>query len=46
MIYCANAGDCRAILARKETEEVTELSKDHKPQHEIDRITLAGGFVE
>ena len=45
-IYCANAGDSRAILVRKSINGVpvvVELSSDHKPQNynEFRRITQA-----
>lgn len=29
-IYCANAGDCRAVLAKKNGKTI-DLSEDHKP---------------
>ena len=46
-IYCANAGDSRAILVRKNADnkpEVVELSEDHKPGNdsEMRRIEAAG----
>ena len=43
-IVCANAGDSRAVLARK---EMIALSNDHKPNNENEkkRILLAGGQV-
>ena len=46
-IFCANAGDSRAILALK-NKQIVELSYDHKPdnQDEEQRIKRAGGFVE
>ena len=46
MIYCANAGDSRAVLSR--SSKAIELSEDHKPDNpgEEDRIKKAGGFVE
>lgn len=46
-IYCANAGDSRAILVSK-SGKVTELSHDHKPDNEgeMQRIKAAGGFVD
>ena len=31
-IYCANAGDCRAVLAKK-NGRVVDLSEDHKPDN-------------
>jgi serine/threonine protein phosphatase PrpC len=44
-IYCANAGDSRAIAYQN--ENTVELSRDHKPEDpiELDRITKAGGSV-
>ena len=39
-IFCANLGDARAVLASG-----TELSVDHKPGSESDRITASGGSV-
>lgn len=44
-IYCANAGDSRALLYSN--EGILPLSKDHKPDLEIEktRITTAGGYV-
>jgi len=44
--YCANAGDSRAVLARKGGEAV-DMSEDHKPTNEGERkrIVNAGGFV-
>jgi len=46
-IYCANAGDSRAILATKEGK-VIELSHDHKPENddESKRVYDNGGFVQ
>jgi len=45
-IYCANAGDSRAIIGTKKGE-VIELSHDHKPDDicEKRRIQAAGGNV-
>jgi serine/threonine protein phosphatase PrpC len=44
-IYCANAGDSRAIACQD--KKPLELSRDHKPEDpiELDRITKAGGSV-
>lgn len=44
-LYCANAGDSRAVLSRGGT--AVPLSEDHKPDNkeESARITAAGGFV-
>jgi len=45
-VFCANAGDSRAILSRAGC--VVALSEDHKPENpgETARITKAGGFVQ
>jgi protein phosphatase PTC2/3 len=45
-LYCANAGDSRAIACRNGT--LVTLSNDHKPNNpeEMDRIYNAGGWVE
>jgi serine/threonine protein phosphatase PrpC len=45
-LYCANAGDSRAIASRNGT--LVTLSNDHKPNNpeEMDRIYNAGGWVE
>jgi len=44
-ILCANAGDSRAILSRK--NEVLPLSFDHKPTNDVEvtRVENDGGFV-
>ena len=31
-IYCANAGDCRSVLAKKNGRTIN-LSEDHKPDN-------------
>jgi serine/threonine protein phosphatase PrpC len=45
-LYCANAGDSRAVISRKGV--AVGLSDDHKPFHDVEkaRIEKAGGFVE
>lgn len=45
-IYCANCGDSRAILIRK--NEVVPLSTDHKPNNpiELERIRKNYGYVD
>ncbi|XP_017138635.1 probable protein phosphatase 2C T23F11.1 [Drosophila miranda] len=45
-LYCANAGDSRAIASIG--GKVRALSWDHKPQHEgeTSRILAGGGFIE
>lgn len=44
-VYCANAGDSRALLF--DGKSVLHLSTDHKPDLEVEkrRITAAGGYV-
>ena len=44
-IYCANAGDSRAVASIN--KQTVPLSFDHKPEDEIElnRITKAGGMV-
>lgn len=45
-LLVANAGDCRAVLARK--GRAVELTSDHRPSSptERERIEAAGGFVD
>ena len=45
-IYCANAGDCRAVLSKRGGKTIN-LSDDHKPDNpgEKQRIERANGFV-
>lgn len=45
-LFCANAGDSRAVLCRDGV--AVNLSEDHKPMNEEEktRIEKAGGFVE
>ena len=48
-IYCANAGDSRAVLAQQGASTIAiGLSSDHKPdnQEELSRIQAAKHFVE
>lgn len=50
-IYCANAGDCRAVACLKSDKKKANfqhLSYDHKPylEHERNRIYKAGSFVD
>ena len=44
-IYCANAGDSRAVACVN--GKAVELSRDHKPMDpgELDRINKAGSIV-
>eukprot|EP00759_Apiculatamorpha_spiralis_P013986 PhF_6_TR20779/c0_g1_i1/m.29825/K14803/PTC2_3; protein phosphatase PTC2/3 len=46
-IFCANAGDSRAVLSKKLGREIKPLSVDHKPTtlSEAQRIRDAKGFV-
>jgi serine/threonine protein phosphatase PrpC len=50
LVYCANVGDSRAVLAKKRPKEweAVALSKDHKPDvnEEKIRIESSGGRVE
>jgi serine/threonine protein phosphatase PrpC len=48
MIWCAVAGDSRAVLSRSKGEEVVAMSYDHKPTNpdETDRIENAGKWVD
>jgi len=45
-IYCANAGDSRAVMCR--AGKAINLSDDHKPMDQVEkeRIEKANGFVE
>lgn len=45
-IICANSGDSRAVLCKKESEAIG-LSEDHKPENpqEMKRIEAAGHYV-
>ncbi|KRX03971.1 Protein phosphatase 2C (PP2C)-like domain [Pseudocohnilembus persalinus] len=44
-VYIVNIGDSRAILSQNLGKEIQNLSNDHKPELEIDRIEQAGGEV-
>ncbi|CAK84759.1 unnamed protein product (macronuclear) [Paramecium tetraurelia] len=43
--YVANVGDSRAILSTENGRKVIDLSKDHKPELEKERIIKGGGQV-
>lgn len=45
-LYCANAGDSRAVLCRNGV--AVPLSEDHKPNHPVERerIYMSGGCVQ
>jgi len=45
-IYCANAGDSRALYSENSSKEVYQISYEHKPQNEEKRIKKAGGNIE
>lgn len=42
-VLVANLGDCRAVLARG--GNAVELSQDHTPKREQERIEIAGGWI-
>ena len=44
-IYCANAGDSRALYSENSSKEVYQISYEHKPQNEEQRIKKAGGSI-
>ncbi|KAJ0394138.1 hypothetical protein P43SY_000058 [Pythium insidiosum] len=46
-IICANVGDSRCVLSKSNSQEVVQLSVDHKPDVEFEkqRIVAAGGTV-
>lgn len=44
MLYVANLGDSRCLLMRD--DETIELTKDHLPCNEFERIRNASGFVD
>ena len=44
-IYSANAGDSRALYSEKGSKEVYQISYEHKPHNEIQRIIKAGGHL-
>ncbi|CAD8197002.1 unnamed protein product [Paramecium octaurelia] len=43
--YVANVGDCRAILSLEKGKKIMELSVDHKPEIEYERIKRNGGKI-
>lgn len=43
--YTVNVGDSRAITLLDEGAKVEDLSNDHKPELERNRIEAAGGKV-
>ena len=44
-IFCSNLGDSRALYSENGSDEVYQISYEHKPQNEIKRIKKAGGSV-
>ena len=44
-IYCANAGDSRAIYSENSSKEVYQISYEHKPENELKRIIKSGGKI-
>jgi serine/threonine protein phosphatase PrpC len=47
MVYTCNVGDSRAILSSDSGQKISSLSRDHKPDDEIEyaRILQGGGKV-
>ena len=47
MCYIANVGDSRAIMSANGGEYIVKLSRDHKPNDELEtkRIQEAGGRI-
>ncbi len=45
LVYTANVGDSRAVLSENSAKNTVQLSHDHKPLLEKDRITNAGGRI-
>ena len=49
-LICANAGDSRAVMARRNEQkwDIIELSRDHKPSlpDEKERILKLGGRID
>ncbi len=43
-IICANLGDCRAMIINEKT--FFDISIDHKPHYDRERIHNAGGFIQ
>ena len=41
-IYSSNAGDSRALYSEKGSKEIYQISYEHKPQNELQRINKAG----
>ena len=44
-IYCANAGDSRALYSENGSKEIYQISYEHKPQNEAKRIKKVGGTM-
>jgi serine/threonine protein phosphatase PrpC len=43
-LYIANVGDSRAIVWTE--DKLIIETQDHKPEHEVERITASGGFTD
>ena len=45
MCYIANVGDSRAIISAFRGRKIANLSHDHKPESESERIQRNGGKI-
>lgn len=46
MIYIANTGDSRAVMSSEGGAVFTQISNDHKPSEEAEKIRIAKGGGE
>lgn len=45
--YCANIGDSRALLSQQNSTKVNQITKDHRPYQNEERIRLitSGAYI-
>ena len=45
--YCAHMGDSRAILSQHDSNKIVQLTKDHRPMQNEERIRLvtSGAYI-